>query len=90
MTTQPIRIFLSSPGDVVEERKLASEIIATLQADPDFHSTVALEVVAWEKPDGPPLLATMTPQEAINRGMPLPSECDIVMGAIGLVIPPVS
>ena len=75
-----IRIFLSSPGDVADERALALKAIDQLPYDPFLRSRVAIEVVAWEKPGaGTPMLATMTPQEAINQGKPKPSECDIVV-----------
>ncbi|UCF90766.1 MAG: SUMF1/EgtB/PvdO family nonheme iron enzyme [Desulfobacterales bacterium] len=41
---------------------------------------VSLETVAWDKPGaGTPMLATMTPQEAIAQGLPKPSECNIVI-----------
>lgn len=39
------------------------------------------------------MLATMTPQEAINRGLAKPSDCDIVIvifwGRMGTPLPPV-
>jgi energy-coupling factor transporter ATP-binding protein EcfA2 len=39
-----------------------------------------IETVAWDKPGGDtPMLATMTPQEAISQQRPQPSECDIVI-----------
>lgn len=31
----------------------------------------------WDTIGGPPMEANLTPQEAIRRGLPLPSECDI-------------
>ena len=75
-----IRIFLSSPGDVAEERSLALQVIEHLPHRPAFRDRVTLGPVAWEKPGaGTPMLATMTPQEAINQGLLKPSECDIVV-----------
>lgn len=75
-----IRIFLSSPGDVAEERRIAHEVITKLSGDPEFSDKVNLEVIAWDAPGANmPLLANMTPQDAINQGMPKPSECDIVV-----------
>jgi hypothetical protein len=36
--------------------------------------------VAWDKPGSrTPMLATLTPQEAINAGMTKPSQCDLVV-----------
>jgi formylglycine-generating enzyme required for sulfatase activity len=80
--TQPLhlRIFLSSPGDVADERGIALQLFERLQYDPLLRGRVTIEAVAWDKPGGDaPLLATMTPQEAINQGLPKPSQCDIVV-----------
>ncbi|MEO8391829.1 MAG: SUMF1/EgtB/PvdO family nonheme iron enzyme [Chloroflexota bacterium] len=80
--TQPLhlRIFLSSPGDVADERGLALQLFDRLQYDPLLRGQVTIEAVAWDKAGADaPLLATMTPQEAINQGLPKPSECDIVV-----------
>lgn len=75
-----IRIFLSSPGDVADERALALRAFERVQYDPLLRGQVTIEAVAWDKPGADtPLLATMTPQEAINEGLPTPSECDIVV-----------
>ncbi|MBZ0281043.1 MAG: HEAT repeat domain-containing protein [Anaerolineae bacterium] len=77
---QHIRIFLSSPSDVAEERAIAIQVIDHLPYDPLLRGKLTAEVVAWDKPGADmPMLATMTPQEAINRGLPLPSDCDIVL-----------
>lgn len=80
--TQPyhIRIFLSSPGDVADERTIALRIIDQLPYDPLLRGKVTFDVIAWDKPGAStPMLATMTPQEAINRGLGKPSDCDIVV-----------
>ena len=75
-----IRIFLSSPGDVADERAVALQAIDQLPYDPMLRGEITVEVVAWDKPGADaPMLATMTPQEAINQGLPQPSECDIVV-----------
>lgn len=75
-----IRLFLSSPGDVTTERIIAQEVIEQIHYDPSFRGRVFIEVVAWDKPGSDtPMLATLTPQEAINQGLPKPSDCDIVI-----------
>lgn len=82
MTTSPlyIRVFLSSPGDLAEERDIALKVIEQLHHRPMFRDRVMLRPIAWDKPGaGTPMLATMTPQEAINQGLPKPSQCDIVV-----------
>ena len=55
------RIFLSSPGDVSEERALAREIIKNdLPYDPFLRGRASLEVVSWDDPSSPtPMLATL-------------------------------
>ena len=65
-----IRIFISSPGDVAEERALTRKVIERLQGE--YSGRVKLEPIYWEHE---PLLATQTFQEQITR----PSETDIVI-----------
>src|SRR5512147_2453704 len=75
-----IRVFLSSPGDVTDERSVALQVFERVQYDPLLRGQITLEVVAWDKPGADtPMLATMTPQEAINLGLPTPAVCDIVV-----------
>jgi len=75
-----IRIFVSSPGDVNDERKIALDVIEQLPYRPTFREKVAFRVIAWDKPGaGTPMRATLTPQDAINKGLPTPAECDIVI-----------
>lgn len=88
-----LKVFLSSPGDVAEERAIALQIIERLSYDPLLRGRVKLEAVAWDKPGGgAPLLATMTPQQAVNEGLPTPGECDIVVvifwSRMGTPLPP--
>jgi hypothetical protein len=75
-----LRIFLASPGDVEDERKLALMVSERLPYDPLLRGKVTLEVVAWDKAGaGTPMLATLTPREAIAQGLPKPSDCDLVV-----------
>jgi len=88
-----LRVFLASPGDVAEERALALDILARLPADPLLRGQLAVDAVAWDRPGaGMPMLAGLTPQEAIAAGLPKPSECDIVVvlfwSRIGTPLPP--
>ncbi len=68
-----IRIFISSPGDVFEERTLAQRVIERVQAE--FAGRAVLEPVFWEHE---PLLATDTFQTQITR----PSEADIMVAIL--------
>jgi formylglycine-generating enzyme required for sulfatase activity len=88
-----LRVFLASPGDVVDERGLAIKVIGDLQYAPGLTGKITTHAVAWDKPvEGTPMLATMTPQEAIAAQLPKPSECDFVVvilwSRIGTPLPP--
>ncbi|MFZ4827189.1 MAG: SUMF1/EgtB/PvdO family nonheme iron enzyme, partial [Phototrophicaceae bacterium] len=75
-----IRLFLSSPGDVYEERAIVHEEIETLVNMPVFREKVTFRVIAWDKKGaGTVMRFRMPPQEAINKGLPRPSESDIVI-----------
>jgi len=74
------RIFLSSPGDVPAERKIALEVIEQIQFEPHLRGKVSLYPVAWDKPGaGTVMRATISPQEAIDRKLTRPADCDIVI-----------
>jgi hypothetical protein len=75
-----VRIFLSSPGDVTNERQIARELIEQeLQKHPSYRG-LKLEVIAWDDPDARiPMLANETPQQSVNNARPRPSTCDIVI-----------
>ncbi len=68
-----LRFFISSPGDVFEERALASRVIERLQGE--YIGRVVLEPVLWEHE---PLVATSTFQTQIVK----PSETDIVIAIL--------
>jgi energy-coupling factor transporter ATP-binding protein EcfA2 len=75
-----VRIFLASPEDVFQERLLALKVLEELPYDPAFKDKISVQTVAWDKPGaGTPMLAGMTPQQAIAEGLPKPSMCDIVI-----------
>lgn len=76
-----VRIFLSSPGDVAEERTLARQFIDS-ELPKFFHlrEKVKFELVAWDDPAARiPMLATETPQDSVNIARPRPANCDIVI-----------
>lgn len=81
ISPQPVTIFLSSPGDVVEERRLVEDVVQRrLAKDPLLHGRVTFDVVSWDDPDAPtPMLANLTPQDAITRFRRRPADCDIVV-----------
>jgi len=80
MKMHHLHIFLSSPGDVSRERQLAREVIDRIQSERAYRNRLKLEVVAWDKPGaGTRMPAHLEPQEAINRGLKKPSECEVVI-----------
>ena len=80
-TPQHLRVFISSPGDVADERSLARRLLKDeLPYDPFLRGKVTLDAVSWDDPMAPtPMEANLTPQEAVNHFCCLPSECDIVI-----------
>src|SRR5262245_16777739 len=80
-TPRNVHVFISSPGDVIEERKLARSLFKeSLPVSPWFRDRATFDVVTWDDPEAPtPMPAHLTPQEAINKGLRRPSECDIVV-----------
>jgi hypothetical protein len=75
-----IRVFLSSPGDVADERALARRLLKEeLPYDRLLRGRVTFEVVSWDDPAGKTAMpATITPQEAVNRFGLKPSQCNVV------------
>ena len=63
-----LRVFVSSPGDVAEERVIADRVIS--RVSDRYASILSLEAIIWEHE---PLQATGSFQEQITR----PSETDI-------------
>jgi len=75
-----VRIFLASPGDVVEEREAVRDIMQRLERAPWSRGRFTIEVVSWDDPEAPaPMLATLTPQQAVSLALPKPSDCDFTV-----------
>jgi hypothetical protein len=55
-------------------------MLQRLGRSPLIREEFTIEVVSWDDPDAPvPMLATLTPQEAVSRSLPRPSECDFTV-----------
>ena len=75
-----LRIFISSPGDVTEERHIARALIDELPKRPAFKGKLTTEVFAWDDPHASvPMEATSTPQDTVNNYLGLPSSCDLTL-----------
>lgn len=68
-----LQFFISSPGDVFEERAIANRVIERLQSE--YIGKVVLEPVLWEHE---PLVATSTFQHQIVK----PSDTDVVVAIL--------
>lgn len=69
-----LRIFISSPGDVAEERKMAQQVIAALQQR--YRSHLTLKAVVWEQL---PIPATASFQQGIDVVLTGPEKIDIAV-----------
>jgi len=76
----PYRMFLSSPGDCVEERSAVHAVVARMNADPLVSAFTRLEVIAWDWGAGVQLEAFSSPQISVNRHLPTPDDCDLFLG----------
>jgi hypothetical protein len=88
-----LKIFLSSPGDVCDERALARTVLERLSQEYALRNRIHIEEVSWDDPGAPvPMDAHLTPQEAIDKRRPKPSQCDIVVvvlwSRMGTPLPP--
>ena len=74
------RIFLSSPGDVAAERAEARELLLGLAHAPFVRGRVHIDVVSWDDSHGGATMdARLTPQQAVDRSLPTPAECDLTV-----------
>jgi tetratricopeptide (TPR) repeat protein len=77
---QVLRVFLSSPGDVGEERKLAREVLEALEGSHLLKGKVRFELVAWDDEHAAaPMDAGETPQASVNRYTGRPRDCDLTL-----------
>ena len=71
--TGPVRVFVSSPGDVIPERRIAREVIQRL--DREWRALFSVEGIFWEQE---PLVAS----EHFQAGITPPSKADIVVAIL--------
>ena len=80
--TQRLKIFISSPGDVIPERRVAKQVIS--QLNEEFMGRVFLVPVLWEEE---PLLASSTFQAQIDPPNETDIYVDILWSRIGSPLP---
>ena len=77
---ETVRVFLSSPGDVADERALARQALNRLRKKHRYKGRIQIEEVSWDDPDNPFTFdAHYCFQKAIDLGLPMPSACDVVV-----------
>ncbi len=75
-----LRIFISSPGDLTEQRDIAEDVLTELFNRRTYRDIVTAQIIRWDKPQrGTRLRARTTPQKAINDGLPRPRQCELVV-----------
>jgi hypothetical protein len=45
-----LRVFLASPGDVINQRTLVKQVIEHAQYDSRWRGLITLDVIAWDTP----------------------------------------
>ncbi|MGE3163571.1 MAG: SUMF1/EgtB/PvdO family nonheme iron enzyme [Planctomycetota bacterium] len=73
---RPFRVFLSSPGDVGEERERARQILERVNEERLLTHCFRIEVLDW---DDVWLTAHDQPQVLLATNLPRPSACDLVV-----------
>jgi predicted negative regulator of RcsB-dependent stress response len=92
-TSLTLRVFLSSPGDVAEERGIARSVMEELEGGHLLKGKVRFEIAAWDDAHAAaPMDARETPQASVNRYTGRPADGDltvvIVWSRIGTPLPP--
>ena len=70
-----LRVFLSTPGDVVEERAVVEAVVQSLNADRTIQDQATLRLVRSE--NDTPLTADRPPQQVVYERLGRPSDCDL-------------
>ena len=68
MTEQVLRIFVSSPGDVPDERRRVDLVVERLNTE--FAERVRIETIRWES-------AYYSAHETFQKQIPEAADCDV-------------
>jgi tetratricopeptide (TPR) repeat protein len=83
MPERVLRLFISSPGDVAEERRRVELVVARLNAE--FEKRVTIKVVRWET-------EYYSAHDTFQRQIPEAAECEVVIAIfrarLGTELPP--
>lgn len=65
------KVFVSSPGDVGEERQATIEILQQIPREPAWKGKVTIAPVSWDDPLARlPMDARLPPQQSVERSNP--------------------
>jgi len=76
-----LSVFVSSPGDLSDERKLVQDVVGGLSQTPQLSERISLRVLKWE--DGVPPEIGEAPQAAVDKYLGYASSADIVVMLVG-------
>lgn len=77
---RPFRVFISSPGDVDDERSLAHLVLNRLQNESRYRERIAFRAVAWDGPGvSVPMRFTETAQHSVRRSVGDPAGCEVAV-----------
>jgi hypothetical protein len=84
MKVEAFRIFLSSPGDVLQERQRVRAALESLDKDVFLRGAVSIDVISWDDPAAPfGFVANLPPQKALALNLPRPAVCDLTVVIFG-------
>ena len=72
-----IKVFVSSPGDLSEERSAAKAVVAQLNDSVHYRTRFKLVAYTWE--DSVPAVAGLPPQRTVDSYLLRPDEADILV-----------
>ncbi len=73
----PIRVFISSPGDLAPERAVVNTVLDELNRSPVFRDRYKLMAYAWEL-GTPPVIGAQA-QDLVDTYLLHPADCDIMI-----------
>jgi hypothetical protein len=75
-----LTVFVSSPGDLAEERALLPQVLRDIERSPAWKGKFTFSALSWDDPHAPvPMDAHLTPQKAVDVGLGLPSQSDLIV-----------
>ena len=77
------RVFIATPGDVLDEHQLILRLLSRLNGEAELRARLHLTPITWDQLEGPTSGTTLTPDQAAQARLVLPSQCDLVIMVFG-------